>query len=383
MTENHQTIRTLGVSTHRSSGLPDDNLDMRSVIEEQEDERNGNDYQQQETQSEPGAGHAGPSVVSMFDQEAEQDVRSHQQVKEEEIPVNIREDVSMTSNMCEEHHVSFLSPDCVREDFNISNRYMDANQSCVKPQRDETSFVYSDCGKGFTRNANLVRLTGVHTGENPDLDYEKRFSIPTLLHKRPYSKEKTYVCSDCGKCYRDNSALNVHKRTHTGERPFSCSECGKRFTQTSHLNQHIKTHTGERQFPCSECEKSFIHASNRNKHIRTHTGEKPFTCSECGKCFSRASNLEVHNRTHTGERPFACSECGKAFTQTSTRNKHMRTHIGEKPFTCSVCGKCFRKASILNIHKITHTRERPFACSDCGKCFSVASSLNVHKRTHK
>ncbi|KAM4710122.1 gastrula zinc finger protein XlCGF66.1-like [Discoglossus pictus] len=55
MTENHQTLRTLGVSTHRSSGLPDDNLDMRSVIEEQEDERNGNDYQQQEIQSELGA----------------------------------------------------------------------------------------------------------------------------------------------------------------------------------------------------------------------------------------------------------------------------------------------------------------------------------------
>ncbi|KAM4706530.1 zinc finger protein 777-like [Discoglossus pictus] len=55
MMENHQTLRTLGVSTHRSSGLPDDNLDMRSVKEEQEDETNGNDDQQQEIQSEPGA----------------------------------------------------------------------------------------------------------------------------------------------------------------------------------------------------------------------------------------------------------------------------------------------------------------------------------------
>ncbi|KAM4710117.1 uncharacterized protein O3C94_000124 [Discoglossus pictus] len=68
MTENHQTLRTLGVSTNRSSGLPDDNLDMRSVIEEQEDERNGNDHQQQEIQSEPGAGDARTEIVPSSEQ---------------------------------------------------------------------------------------------------------------------------------------------------------------------------------------------------------------------------------------------------------------------------------------------------------------------------
>ncbi|KAM4622944.1 uncharacterized protein O3C94_020651 [Discoglossus pictus] len=54
--ENHQTLRTLGIPTNRSSGLPDNNLDLRSVREEQEDERDGNDYQQQEIQCEPCAG---------------------------------------------------------------------------------------------------------------------------------------------------------------------------------------------------------------------------------------------------------------------------------------------------------------------------------------
>ncbi|KAM4608146.1 uncharacterized protein O3C94_022930, partial [Discoglossus pictus] len=56
MTGNHQTLRTSGIPTNKISALPDDNLDMRSVREEQEEERHGNDYQQQEIQSEPGTG---------------------------------------------------------------------------------------------------------------------------------------------------------------------------------------------------------------------------------------------------------------------------------------------------------------------------------------
>ncbi|KAM4608117.1 gastrula zinc finger protein XlCGF66.1-like [Discoglossus pictus] len=56
MMENHQTLRASGIPTNKSSGLPDDNLDVRSVREEQEDERDGNEYQQQEIPYEPGAG---------------------------------------------------------------------------------------------------------------------------------------------------------------------------------------------------------------------------------------------------------------------------------------------------------------------------------------
>ncbi|KAM4606826.1 zinc finger protein 420-like [Discoglossus pictus] len=56
MMENHQTLRASGISTNKSSGLPDDNLDVRSVREEQEDERDGNEYQQQEIPYEPCAG---------------------------------------------------------------------------------------------------------------------------------------------------------------------------------------------------------------------------------------------------------------------------------------------------------------------------------------
>ncbi|KAM4642138.1 uncharacterized protein O3C94_016521 [Discoglossus pictus] len=374
---------TLGISSNGSSGLQSDSVD---TVSEEGDEMNEKDILLVTIGSELAAGYVRSSVVSQFDQEPEPDVRNRQHVKEEKIPVKISEDVSMTTNMCEEQQISLLSLDCVREDVSVSQACMDGNKSCVKQQTGETSFIYSDCGKGYTRNANLTKPKGVHTGENlyGFSEDEKCFSTPIdpNSHKRLHTEEQTYVCSECGKCFKEASSLNSHKKTHTGEKSFPCSVCGKCFSYTSHLNVHMRTHTGERPYLCSECGDCFSKASHLNVHKRTHTGERPFACSECDKCFRHALSLNIHKKTHTGERPFSCSECGKCFGQRSHLNLHKQTHTQERPFSCSDCGKCFSRASTLNAHKRTHTGERPFLCSDCGKCFSRATTLNDHKRTH-
>ncbi|KAM4706505.1 uncharacterized protein O3C94_006689 [Discoglossus pictus] len=453
MMENHQTLRTLGVSARKISGLPDDNLDMRSVIEEQEDGRNGNDEQHQEIQSEPGAGRPDEDLetLSICEEAAgereepdihqeeicpepvtglhsgnmdtisvikdEEDESDNQDIHQEEICSNscagirdenmgamsvikekkdvrnekdtvqvtnhIGADLSMTNNLYAEHHILLLSPDCVREDFSISHDYMDTNQSCAKQQGGETSFIYSDREKGFTSNANLIRLKGVHKGDNlcGFSDYEKCVSTPTYLNSKArfHTEEQTY---ECGKSFSKASSLNDHKRTCIGERTFSCSECGKCFGVASSLINHKRTHTGERPYACSECGKCFSSTSQLKKHTRTHTGERPYACSECGKCFSSKSDLKTHNRIHTGERPYECSECGKCFSSTSQLKKHKRTHTGERPYACSECGKCFYQLGHLKQHKTTHTGEKTFVCSDCGKCFSRAFTLKEHKKTH-
>ncbi|KAM4029889.1 LOW QUALITY PROTEIN: uncharacterized protein ACNLHF_022213 [Anomaloglossus baeobatrachus] len=222
----------------------------------------------------------------------------------------------------------------------------------------EKPFLCSNCGKCFTRKSHLVNHQRSHTGEKP------------------------FSCSECGKCFIQKSKLVVHQRSHTGEKPFSCSECGKCFIQKSDLVRHQRSHTGEKMFSCSECGKCFTRKPGLVYHQKNHTGKKQLSCSECGKCFIRKSHLVRHHKNHKGEKSFSCSECGKCFIRQSDLVVHQRSHTREKPFSCSECGKCFIQKSKLVVHQRSHTGEKPFSCSECGKCFIQKSDLVRHQRSH-
>ncbi|XP_071373150.1 zinc finger protein OZF-like [Centroberyx affinis] len=244
----------------------------------------------------------------------------------------------------------------------------------------EKPFSCSDCGKRFDRKGSLQRHMRVHTGDKPFSCSVcgKIFSQSRTLrsHMRIHTGEKPFSCSDCDRSFRRKGHLKTHMRVHTGEKPFSCSDCGKRFGHKVNLNTHMRVHTGEKPFSCSDCGKSFGHKVNLNTHMRVHTGEKPFSCSDCDKRFHYKQHLKRHTRVHTGEKPFSCSDCGKSFGRKVNLKTHMKIHTGEKPFSCSVCKKTFTRRGQMVLHMRVHTGEKPYSCS---VCFLQRSHVKQHK----
>ncbi|MEE6522472.1 hypothetical protein FKM82_021034, partial [Ascaphus truei] len=265
-----------------------------------------------------------PEIVSMIERGEVPYIRGHQQYKEKESPTDISTaDGFMSRNSPEGYHILLCSPDCVMEDTSVTQMYHGANHiSQDIPSQSLRETVSIMVKESTSQEGGHLPDSHIHTirehrgteyASTPSTTCNKGNMNAGNVHKN-LSVKKTFVCSECGKCFTNNFALVIHQRIHTGEKPFVCSECGKCFTQNANLVTHQKMHTGERPFICSECGKCFICNSALVLHQKIHTGERPFICSECGKCFTQNSDLGRHRRLHTGERPFVCSECGKCFT---------------------------------------------------------------------
>ena len=113
--------------------------------------------------------------------------------------------------------------------------------------------------------------------------------------ERKIGRKKTqYMCTECGKIYRERRTQIACERRHRQEFGLTCSECGKGFN----------------------CK--FQHA----KHLLTHTEHKPFKCPSCGKRFRTQTHLQQHLRVHSGETPFECQKCHKKFRFYAQKNNH-------------------------------------------------------------
>ncbi|XP_077987014.1 uncharacterized protein LOC144441333 [Glandiceps talaboti] len=252
----------------------------------------------------------------------------------------------------------------------------------------EKSFICTVCGKGFKERCKLDRHTRIHTNHRPCVCKEcgKGFNERCTLkrHTRIHTNEKLFVCNECGKGFMQSCHLKSHARIHTNETPFVCKECGKGFCDDGTLMRHIRIHTNERPFVCKECRKRFCDSFTLKRHLKIHSNERLFVCKECGKGFNQSCNLRRHIRIHTNDRPYVCKKCGKTFRDGGGLKKHMRIHTNGRPFEDHLfvkCGKAFHHRGNLRRHIRVHTNDKPFVCTECGKAFTQSGSLKKHKNS--
>jgi len=193
-----------------------------------------------------------------------------------------------------------------------------------------------------------------------------------------------YVCSECGRSMKSQTALTFHLRTHSGVRPYQCrAGCSRTFAQHSTRAYHERTHSDAMPHICSQCGLAFKHSTMLRLHSRLHAGIRPHKCPSCPKAYHKSSQLLQHMRCHTGERPYICAACPKQFSLRTQLVRHQNAvHRQLKPWQCSVCDKTFTQPGNLRIHMRVHTNEKPFACSICKLRFSYSTALKSHMRKH-
>ncbi|KAM4642544.1 uncharacterized protein O3C94_016844 isoform 2-T2 [Discoglossus pictus] len=387
--ETHKTLTGLGLPRNRSSGFQEEHVN--TTVEEEEDEVDNKDIKQVTVHSYARAEpvNVRPSTVSRLEQQ-EFNITGHQQVKEEETPVNIREGLHdynvhiVTIKEEREYEVEdddteqmeLLSDPCADESMCMNLLEESHKTTCSSEETvgDETNLyhmVLEDHQSSHTRkelNTNSKQST-IKSGT-------------VLANHRPLKQKTSYTCPDCDKVFTCKSFLLRHEMTHRDEKPYVCQTCGKGFSQTSYLIIHNRIHTGEKPYACQVCGKCFSRKSGLITHQRIHTGEKPYVCQICDKAFFNSSSLAIHCRNHTEEKPYVCQLCGKGFSQRSDLVRHHKIHTGVKPYACQSCDKCFYSKSSLAVHNRTHTGEKPYVCQICGDCFSWRTSLVKHSNTH-
>lgn len=185
----------------------------------------------------------------------------------------------------------------------------------------------SDCQKQFSSRKNLMKHFYKHTSTDCDRCPEKFTALRDLQHHYQLSHKEELIHHQCDQCPRKfvlNAQLRIHMHNHLGKKKktiHNCTTCSETFATEVQLKGHIRTvHT---TYLCSECGKTFKNNSLLSSHQKTHIADKPFTCALCPSRFKWKVALTYHMTIHKQERKHVCETCGTSFSTRSAMKGHM------------------------------------------------------------
>lgn len=199
---------------------------------------------------------------------------------------------------------------------------------------DENLWSCSECQKNFSERKNLMKHLYKHISTSCEYCTRTCTTLRELQqHCQLTHKEQLipYQCDRCPKKFVLNAQLRIHMHNHSANQRFDCIICNETFVTEMQLKGHIRAvHT---TYLCSECGKTFKNNSLLTSHQKVHNSEKPFVCEKCPSRFKWKVALTYHMTIHQQDRKHVCETCGMSFTTRSAMKGHMReSSFSSSPF---------------------------------------------------
>ena len=230
------------------------------------------------------------------------------------------------------------------------------------------------------------KLTYQHKCLICDQMFEKRnlWSV----HQYKHAGVSAMRCPVCQKPCQHSAALYEHRhKFHTErERSHLCSTCGKGFLNKPTLRKHIRDVHGATVYSCDVCGLKFKSKFSMKSHRSlVHFSSADIKCKECGKMFKTARILRAHHKTVHSNKKFVCKICGVEMSGTRTDyiKNHMVNHEKDPyKLQCNYCPMKFKYTMLLTLHLRKHKGEVPIVCTYCKKSFPTEQSLSIHMTLH-
>lgn len=242
-------------------------------------------------------------------------------------------------------------------------------------------------------------------------------------HKTRHKALETgrFTCQQCEKRFGDNRSLNLHKKkgcngkstdnsVSADEKTWVCIECNKAFRNPYTYQQHIYAHriVSAGKYKCEICERCFKGKYALTRHEQNvHQKKINAEAKQLVKDASKPEAEKVRNAVVKDENGFfKCPDCEKRFEFRLKYIIHARRHVALKEgfYKCKICEWAFKSSGELKRHERVHEKHNsrilgdPFAlicpeatltkesgkfkCSACEKTFEQRREGLRHVMRH-